>query len=548
MLHAFLIKGSFQDSVSLMLISRDLSKGEDVNRVSIMMGTPSNKDVFRETGLWHPILDEAGPNDICAVIDADSEDPSIASSVEERLAEALQKLSQARRTSTFPVVHSFERAARVLPDANIALVSVAGAYAAAVADRALDEGMNVMLFSDNVGTEQEKALKIKASQKGLIVMGPDCGTSIINGAPLAFSNKTESGPVGIVGASGTGIQEVVCQLAARSIGITNAIGLGGRDLKSEVGGISARTALAMMNDDPAAKVVVFVSKPPAASVRDEVVGFMKSMRKPVVALFLGATPLKRNEENIYFAHTLDEAAELAAALVEACAATEELPKTSGRIAGLFTGGTLASETAMLLADALGCMEDSEHVDGVMLEAEQAKVIDLGDDVYTRGRPHPMIDPSVRGEMIEALGEDVGILLLDVVLGFGGAADPAGAVVESLEKLRASRSAPLVVAATVTGTAGDPQNIEEQKEKLRGAGVVLVESTRRAVMLANVLLRRSGCVCSAPKLLTQQPRVVNIGLRSFAEDLHANGAACVHYQWAPACGGDERLQKLLSLMR
>lgn len=552
MLHAFLKKGSFQDSVSLMLISRDLSKADDVNRVSIMMGTPANKDVFRETGLWHDLLNEAGPNDICVVIDSD-EGETIVDVIGERLECAFANLAQGRKAATFPVVHTFKRASEVLPESNIALISIAGMYAHEPAMQALKSGRHVMLFSDNVSVEKEVELKTYGREHGLLVMGPDCGTSIINGAPLAFANRMPRGPIGIVGASGTGIQELCSQIALQGGGITHALGLGGRDLSEKVGGLSAITALEMMANDPETRVIAFVSKPPAPAVREKIAAVMQTVGKPVVALFLGTAPVKRRDGNVFFAYTLDEAARLAMELTNAEKVADSLPNVAGkRILGLFTGGTLASETAMLLSEALGVPQDAAHAEGYMLHADGHAVIDLGDDVYTRGRPHPMIDPSVRTERIDALVQetDFGVLLMDVVLGFGSHADPAGAVAEAVKAVREKRGEPLVVIASVTGTEEDPQVRSAQIEKLREAGIVITSGPRESVMLAVRLTaeRKDVTGGEAPTLLTKEPQVINIGLREFAQDMQTCGVRCVFHQWAPACQGDERLQKLLALMQ
>ncbi len=552
MLHAFLKKGSFQDSVSLMLISRDLSKADDVNRVSIMMGTPANKDVFRETGLWHELLSEAGPNDICVVIDSD-EDEDIIDIIDNRLETAFANLANGRKAATFPVVHTFKRASDVLPDSNIALISIAGIYAHEPALQALQSGRHVMLFSDNVSVEKEIELKTYGREHGLLVMGPDCGTSIINGAPLAFANRMPRGSIGIVGASGTGIQELCSQIALQGGGITHALGLGGRDLSENVGGISAVTALEMLAHDPDTRVIAFVSKPPAPAVREKVAAAMQMLDKPVVALFLGTVPAKRREGNVFFAYTLDEAARLAMELAQTEAVVDRLPNVAGkRILGLFTGGTLASETAMLLSEALDIPQDTAHADGYMLHADGHAVIDLGDDVYTRGRPHPMIDPSVRSERIDSLIQetDFGVLLIDVVLGFGSHADPAKAVAEAVKTVRKQRREPLIVIASVTGTEEDPQIRSVQIEKLREAGIVITSGPRESVMLAVRLTanRQGAAEDDVPSLLAKQPQVINIGLREFAQDLQSCGVRCVLHQWAPACQGNERLQKLLARMQ
>lgn len=556
MLHAFLKKGSFQDSVSLMLISRDLSKADDVNRVSIMMGTPANKDVFRETGMWHDILKDAGPNDICVVIDSDSSDDRIVGIITTRLEEAFTKLAQGRKGTSLPIVHSFERARKTLPDANITLISIPGMYADQPALQALENNQHVMLFSDNVSVENEVKLKTIGRKKGLLVMGPDCGTSIINGAPLAFANRMPKGHIGIIGASGTGIQELCSQIALHDAGITHAIGLGGRDLSEKVGGLSALTALEMLDRDPETRVIAFVSKPPAESVRDGIAHKMASLSKPVVALFLGSNPKVRQKGNVYFAYTLDEAAKLALDLSRIEEQGTGLPDVSRKKAlGLFTGGTLAAETAMLLAASMGLSPDQEHQAGYMLKTPEMAIVDLGDDLYTRGRPHPMIDPSVRTERIDTLEDDVGVLLMDVVLGFGSNADPAGAVADSVKSLKNRRGSknPIVVIATVTGTNDDPQNREEQVAKLQDAGILVLENPRQAVMLTLRLMNARARETHPIKqptssVLTDEPQVINIGLREFAEDLQTNQVRCVFYQWAPSCGGDERLQKLLKLMQ
>lgn len=554
MLHATLIKGSFQDSVTLMVLSRDLSQAPYVNRVSVMMGTPANKDVFRETGLWHPALEAATPNDLCVVVDCDDPDPAVADRVAAELKERLARMARDRRASGYAVARSWRRARQLLPDANLALVSVAGHYAAEPARQALEDGCHVMMFSDNVSYEQELELKSIARDKGLIVMGPDCGTAIVNKAPLAFANRVPAGPIAIVGASGTGIQELSSQIARLGAGITHAIGLGGRDLSERIGGISALTALDMVARDPDSRVVAFVSKPPAPAVRTRIFERMLALGKPVVALFLGERPSRREFGNVHLAGTLDEAAALAVELAAADAQAARLPHVAGRgVCGLYTGGTLAAEAALLLAETLDLAPDASHDEGYMLRAGGHRIIDLGDDAYTRGRPHPMIDPTLRSDMIRGLADDpaYGVLLLDIVLGFGGHRDPAGEAAAAVAAMRAARcdSAPIVVIATVTGTAADPQDRASQIAKLEEAGIVVADSVRAAVMLAvRAITPAAPTSGEPPALLRAEPAVVNIGLRGFADDLSANGVRVVHQQWEPVAGGNPRLQRLVALMQ
>jgi FdrA protein len=553
MLHGILIEGTFQDSVTLMLVSRDLSALPNVNRVSVMMGTPANKAVYRETGLWHDVLESATPNDLCIVIDSDDSAPDIAPSMAKLVQERLAEQTRNRRKAGYPVVRTWRRARQMMPEANMALLSLAGHYVFEPTKQALEDGCNVMLFSDNVILDDELELKTLAQQKGLLVMGPDCGTAIINKAPLAFANRVPAGPIAVVGASGTGIQEITSQIALLGGGITHALGLGGRDLSEQVGGISALTALDFVTRDPASRVIAFVSKPPAAKVKARVLEKMLSIGKPVVVLFLGERPLRRQIGNVHFAQTLDEVAALAVEIAFIDAHSREMPDVGGKhICGLYSGGTLAAEAAFLLAESLGLEMDKSHAEGFMLQSDGHRIIDLGDDVYTRGRPHPMIDPSLRSDLVRKLADepDIGVLLLDIVLGYGGHGDPAGEMASAIADLRAARGdkAPIVVIATMTGTNDDPQDRTGQAHKLEEAGVLIANSVRAAVLMATTAIAaRSPQTGTPPALLTATPAIVNIGLRSFADDLLSAGVKVVQEQWAPVAGGNERMQKLLALL-
>ncbi len=554
MLHALLIKGTFQDSVTLMLLSRDLSALPGAKSVAVMMGTTANKDVYRETGLWHEALAAASPNDLCLVVDSDGDDPAIAEAMAAQVTARLAELAHGKRNAGYPVVRSWRRARQLLPEANIALISVAGHYAFGPARQALEDGCHVMMFSDNVSLEQEFELKTLAAERGLLVMGPDCGTAIIGQAPLAFSNRVPPGPIAVVGASGTGIQELASQIARLGGGISHALGLGGRDLSERIGGMSALTALDFVARDVASRVIVFVSKPPAPAVKARIIEAMQAIGKPVVALFLGERPIRCDIGNVHLVRTLDAAAALAMELTAVDAQAEELPCVAGRgICGLYTGGTLAAEAALLLAEALDLTPDAAHAEGYMLRTAGHRIVDLGDDTYTRGRPHPMIDSSTRNAMIEGLADDtaIGVLLLDVVLGYGAQPDPAGELARAVSALRAARGdkAPVVAIATLTGTTGDPQDREGQAGKLKDAGIVLADSVRAAVLLAaRAITAQTPAPGAPPTLLSAAPAIVNIGLRGFADDLHANGVQVVHQQWEPAAGGNERLQRLIALMQ
>lgn len=549
MIYAFIKKGSFQDSVSLMIISRKLSERPEVDQVSVMMGTPANKAMLDSTGFWHDDFVEATPNDICVAVRTHDEQPAILELIREQLEKELSAIVSASGSSQQLLkARRWESACQKLPQANLLLVSVAGEYAASVAKEGLLAGKNVMMFSDNVPLEQEVELKTLAREKGLIVMGPDCGTAMIAGSPLAFANVLPDGGIGVIGASGTGIQEVTSQIALHQQGISHAIGLGGRDLSAEVGGISALTALEMLAADDATRVIAFVSKPPSPQVRTRIINAMQKVGKPVVALFLGNKPEQRREGNVWLANSLSDAAQLAVLLMRVAQQRLIQPEVAGKgIYGLYAGGTLAAEAAMLLSAGLGVPVSESHAAGVMLDAQGHRIVDLGDDSYTLGRPHPMIDPTTRSIEIEKLAAmpDVGVLLLDVVLGYGACADPAGAVVEAVEQVRATRNAPLVTIATLTGTDADPQGRSGQTDILRDAGIAVVETLEEAVLLAISLTHHQDSRPSVePNPLLDGVQVINAGLRSFALDLQSSGTPVVHYQWAPIAGGNVRLASLL----
>ena len=313
MLRTIVEKGSYHDSVVLMLLTNAVSAIEGVKKASIMMATPANKDIFKQSGLDTEELMAATANDM--VIVADVDDDAMLDVIMEKVEEFFK--NQATTSSAkqgAESVKSWEKALELLPDANLAVISIPGAYAALEADRALDEGKHVFMFSDNVTIEDEARLKQKAHKKGLVVMGPDCGTGIIQSVPIAFTNSVSKGSIGIIGASGTGIQELTCIIDRLGEGVTNAIGTGGRDLSIDVGGITVMDTIDAMEKDETVKVMIVISKPPAKQIRDKISARLSICKKPVITLFLGEKP-EYHEENFYHCHTLDEAARLAVSLV-----------------------------------------------------------------------------------------------------------------------------------------------------------------------------------------------------------------------------------------
>lgn len=531
---AIVKKDSYFDSVFLMLLSKELKERPGVRDATVAMGTPMNLDLLREEGYGEAELAGAGSNDLLVAIECGSpaEMDEAVRAADELLSRKAAPRSGAGGAPANP--RSLSGAAEQLPGANVAVISLPGAYAAREARKALDAGLHVMLFSDNVSLDDEIALKTHARSKGLLVMGPDCGTAIINGVPLCFANVVRRGGVGVVAASGTGLQEVTCLLDRFGAGVSQAIGTGGRDLKNErVGGLTMLTGIEALAADPATKVLVVVSKPPARSVAEKVTAALAESGKSAVVHFIGLDRAGgggggsgAGNGRVLFAENLEAAARMAAALasgvspaeaearakrvfdledaeIAALVARETAGMAAGQkyIRGYFTGGTLADEAWILLHKLTGAVYSNNQTDSAFVPPDPKKsightVVDLGDDVFTVGRPHPMIDPSTRTERIDAERDDgeIAVMLLDVVLGYGSCADPAGALVPSVAAAKAAaakRGGYLAAVASVTGTAGDYQGFELQKAKLEAAGVVVMPSNYQASVLAVKIMEKVG---------------------------------------------------------
>ena len=580
MLRTVVKKGSYQDSVVLMLLTNEISTIEGVNKVSIMMATPANKDIFKQSGLDTEELMAATANDMVVVADVDDE--AMLDVIMENVEAFLKKQSTSNNASKgSESVKSWDKALDKLPDANLAVISIPGAYAALEADRALDQGLNVFMFSDNVTIEDEKALKEKAHAKGLSVMGPDCGTGIIQGVPIAFTNSVSKGSIGIIGASGTGIQELTTIIDRLGEGVNNAIGTGGRDLSTTVGGITMMDMIDAMEKDETVKVLIVISKPPAQAVREKISARLSGFSKPVITLFLGEKP-EYHEENFYHTYTLDEAARLAVSLVrgkEVPEATVEVDESefykaedNKTIKAYYSGGTLANEAAMLIKDALNVTDPPEDIEGYMLQLDGNIVVDLGDDAYTQGKPHPMIDPAKRIECMQEAVDDesTGVILLDIMLGYGSHPDMAGALLPTIKELQAKADAAnrkVFFVATVCGTRRDYQGYDEAVNKLKEAGVIVCENNKLACQTA---IRAIGRDFEEPvkpirpktvveieknepsdklmQMLSEKPKIINVGLKSFAEVCEEFGCEVVQYDWMPPAGGDIKLIKTLNFLR
>lgn len=575
MLYTVIKKNSYQDSINLMLLTNSINTLAGITKCSIMMGTAANKDILNNSGLLTKEGEAAAPGDMIIVIDAEEE--GVVDNVLKEADSFLNDLAVKKKKNSVESVSSLDAALEEMPDANVALFSIPGEYAAEEIEKALDKGLHVFSFTDNIALEDEVRLKQKAHEKGLLLMGPDCGTGIISSIPVAFTNVVRPGNIGIVGASGTGIQEVTTMIDRLGGGVVHAIGTGGRDLSEAVNAVTMRDALVGLENHDPTDVIVVISKPPAKKVRDEIVALLHSLSKPVVAIFLGEKPAQ-HEGNVYFAYTLEEAARIAVDLAKdkevkedyteavVCEAAGSLPAEK-TVKGLYSGGTLAAEAGMLIAEALELGKLSKK-EGFVLNTNGYEVLDLGDDIYTQGKPHPMIDPEIRVNKISEYAKDknTGIILFDCVLGYGAHPDMAKALAPAIEKaqeLAKSEGRTLYFVATVCGTEADPQNYQSSIRTLKECGVLVEESNARAVRLALKLkgierqeagkkvadvqiAKQTLPEVSEPvrDLLNSKPRIVNVGLASFTESIALYGGKTVQYDWRPAAGGNKQLIKVL----
>ena len=481
-------RGFYLDSVALMQISAELAALADGEDAVAMNGTPSNLEIMREAGLLAPSGEVAGPNDLVVAVRAGDRQAAETALLHAR--SALDREVVPEEEAGTWRSHTLDGAVDRMGDANLVLVSTPGAHAAREARRALDRGLNVMLFSDNVSLEAERALKERAHALGLLVMGPDCGTAYIAGAPLAFANIVPRGRIGVIAASGTGLQEVAVLLARAGAGISHGIGVGGRDLSDAVGGVSTLDAIDLLASDAGTDHLILVSKPPGPRTARRVFERIAAAGKPCTAVVFGAGDIEP-PPGLVLAPTLKAAVERATgqsiapefdAAALARREAERLGPERSTLCGLFCGGTLATEAhAVLVAAGLDVASNSAPA-GMSGSNARHALVDLGADEYTVGRAHPMIDPAIRtAKMCEALAEPgVAVVLLDVVLGLGAHPDPARPICDAIQD--ANGDGPVVV-ASVCGTRDDPQDRERQAAMLGAAGVVVAPSNADAATVA-----------------------------------------------------------------
>jgi FdrA protein len=565
--------GAYHDSAILMQLQRSLANLPGVVDAGVVMGTEANKAVLAQSGLLAAGADAAGPDDLVIVVKAESDKDA-----QTALAEVDGLFAARRVTATTGEYRpkSLETAAGMMPDAQWVLVSVPGRFAAGVARQALRLGRNVFLYSDNVSLEDEVELKRLAAREGLLVMGPDCGTAIINGVGLGFANRVRRGSIGLVAASGTGLQQVSARIHQFGGGISHAVGTGGRDLSEAVAAITTIQGLDLLSRDPGTKVVVLVSKPPASRVAEDLLGAAAALSerwgKPIVVDFIGYAPPARRVGKLHFAATFDEAASMAVRLAGA-AAEQDAPEPdlerfdSGQryLRGLFSGGTLAYETLLILQgytpvvySNVPLKEDHRLADSTVSQGHT--IVDLGEDEFTVGRLHPMMDNDLRIRRLLQEAEDpqVAVILLDVVLGYGAHPDPVAELGPAIAAARSRAEEDgryLRTVVVVVGTDEDPQDFAAQVRQLRAAGAnvetsndVAVHSVGRLLQALNPVRAAAPSVSVDSGVLSRPLAAINVGLELFAESLVGQDAPVVHVDWKPPASGNERLMGILERMR
>jgi succinyl-CoA synthetase alpha subunit len=501
-------KGVYYDSLRLMQLTRDLQVVDGVQRVAVMMGTPANQALMADAGLLTPTGAAASPNDLIIAIEASHMAAAQAGAQAAEAALSTPLLNAPLARTTHPP-RTLRSALRILDGANLALISVPGLYAGLEAMKALQAGMHVMLFSNNVPLATEIDLKRLARAKGLLMLGPDCGTAIINGVPLGFANAVPRGRVGLAAASGTGLQEVSCLITAAGAGVSQAIGVGGRDLTDDIGGLMMAHALEILAADSDTEVIGVIGKPPGPSTWERLREQLAQLEKPCVAYFPGSR--SDASSSWYTAATLEQTALDLVTLVRggqptplACPlsweeyerviveAMQAMHPDQRFVRGLYVGGTLAYEALGLLRAKL-----PKVFRGELQGVEGHSVIDLGEDQFTLGCPHPMIDGTRRREWILRAGEEptTAVILLDVILGYGAHADPAGELLPSIQQITRQAQAQgrhVVTVASVCGTEEDPQPRSVQIDALRSHGVIVMPSNAQAARLAaNIAAHLSG---------------------------------------------------------
>jgi len=505
-------KNQYYDSIFLMNVNRRISEVKGVQQTAVLMGSPTNKSLLLDIGIQDNQIESAQPNDLIVAVIAEA--PSIVDDVLGRLDEWLEAIQENTPSLS---VKTIEEGLLQKPNANLAVISVPGEYAAREAKKALEAGLNVFLFSDNVSIEDELELKQFATAKGLLVMGPDCGTSLIGGVGIGFANAVRQGPIGVIGAAGTGLQEFTSQVHNAGSGISHAIGTGSHDLSENINGLTTLAALEALEADQQTSVIAIISKPPAASSLAGLLERIRTCKKPVVGCLLGVDPVQlAGKPNFQPARTIDEAVRIAIAISNGQTSMPTIGLTTEDMTairmekkgwsheqkylrGILEGGTFCYQSQQIMGEAGITIHSNSPFDrkNNLADPDQSiehTIVDMGDDIYTIGKPHPMIDGTLRKRRILAESRDpqVAVLYLDFILGYNASMDPIGELVDAIREAKwnsEQRGSTLTVVASVCGTEADPQDVDLQIKLLQEAGGLVFRSNALACAALCELLKQ-----------------------------------------------------------
>jgi succinyl-CoA synthetase alpha subunit len=494
-------------------VNKRLAQAKGVMQTAVLMASENNKRLLADIGIHGDQIVSAKPNDLIVAVIAET--PQIVDTVLGGLDQALLALEEKVSVSH---LHTLDDGLAEKPNANLAVLTIPGEYVFREAEKALDAGLSLFIFSSNVPIEEERKLKERAVESKLLVMGPDCGTSILGGVGIGFSNVVKRGAVGAIGPSGTGLQEFTSQIHNAGYGISHAIGTGSHDLSDEIGGITTFQAIEALEADPQTKVITIIAKPPGGKTLNRLSQRLKSCSKPVVSCFLGA-PVDsfEGEDSLTWTHSIDEAVLAAIQHVgekttvtrfaltqqERDLAAECRAKWAPKqhfLRGLFAGGTFCYQSQQILREAGFVVHSNAPLDPIYKLTDPDKgsehtLTDMGDETYTLGRPHPMIDGTIRKQRIlsESRDPSVAILLLDFILGYNASMDPVGELLDAIieaKQLAQRQGGELTIVASICGTKEDPQELDLQEKLLHEVGVIVFKSNARAALFCSELLKHS----------------------------------------------------------
>ncbi|MDP3446016.1 MAG: acyl-CoA synthetase FdrA [Ignavibacteria bacterium] len=589
----------YRDSVLLMQIAQKVQKIDGVKSAAVMMATEANKGILKKMGLLSEDEEAGRPSDLIISIKCDNAETA-KTAIDKAISFLENKINEYEKNNIFDKKNysTIQEAKIDNPGSNLSIISVPGEYAFAEARYSINSNLHVFLFSDNVSIDKEITLKNEAIANNKLMMGPDCGTSIIDGVPLGFANSVKRGFVGIVGASGTGIQEVSTLIDRVGFGISQAIGIGGRDLTNEVGGMMMIKGIDLLENDPLTKIIVIISKPPAKEIAEKVIERLKSCKKPVVLNFLGYKP---NEiyEGISSAKYLEDVIPIIMRLLDEESISKDfdfwgdkatlekqlkenvskLNESQKYIRGLFSGGTLCKEANIIISDIVGenstglpkNMEINQLIDGKGFEElSNHLTLDLGDDMFTIGRPHPMIDLTLRQNMILAAANDstTAAIVLDVVLGFGSHENPARELADTIiqaKEIANNNNRFLPVVAYVCGVEKDSQSLSSSISVLESAGAIVMSTNAQAAKMVSLIAIKEQTlnkykVVTMPSvkvdysldgntsIIGEELEIINVGLKGFYTDLKNQGIKVHDVDWKPSFTTNKKMiDKLTSII-